>query len=772
MPLFSYAALRRWLGDETSFPACISVVKGESKTDCQINTPASESVVGVVPMPTDVYIIDTKPAGFKIYFNLKSSELTENKELMLGIYKLEESTTECYIYNFSQCDHRQTRIIFDCFNNLSHGNMYTVAIRALLSGSTMDSTFTRTIVSISPGNWTTTITVHSSIDNITGSFIMADDTFGFTSYNVKIEHSTKATRQNTYIFAITSNKDSDVYHNMDATFYYVRDQVDTFKLHFEVYNLKPGSYQMGVKPSPPRSCTHVGTCKYSYSDTFVIRDDPCRKSICDRNMHCALTDNGASYNCVCDNGFTLMNDTCTYDDPCLGVICDSNMHCELTDNGASYNCLCDDGFTLMNDKCTNDISCYNASCGSKMHCELTGDGNGRNCVCDSGFILKNGQCVSESSVELALAATLGTLVAIAFAIAMFILMYRKKNIGQKSQNENQQIVPGLNPDSSSDRYDKLSHICGTLIRCTPTGQPRILLLCSNDNENHMIVVGLLARFLQDECACSVIYPEWHYPEIARLGPVQWVCDQVQKASKIIFVMSEGVERIWRGQLADAEFDAIGLCSATNVSNTMLSIAINLMCADISHDDGKSRRGNYIYVTLPYSVGTIIPDPIKMLGSCYRVPEDVESLYLKLYDLSERSPTTYKREVLSLKQRLEKGDLGIKLMNAKNHLCVHLSDDAVAGKIAKSSEDPISLRTSVDDIAMPITAPHSTYSHPSPGSFVINHANIDQQTVCCDHDVDIYQRIDDFTYYADSDSSETSSLGIKAKMVNFPSQGCS
>ncbi|XP_077869079.1 uncharacterized protein LOC102807786 [Saccoglossus kowalevskii] len=101
----------RNLGDETSFPACISVVKGESKTDCQINTPASESVVGVVPMPTDVYIIDTKPAGFKIYFNLKSSELTENKELMLGIYKLEESTTECYIYNFSQCDHRQVVLL-------------------------------------------------------------------------------------------------------------------------------------------------------------------------------------------------------------------------------------------------------------------------------------------------------------------------------------------------------------------------------------------------------------------------------------------------------------------------------------------------------------------------------------------------------------------------------------------------------------------------------------------------------------------------------------
>nr|XP_006817777.1 PREDICTED: uncharacterized protein LOC102809410 [Saccoglossus kowalevskii] len=287
---------------------------------------------------------------------------------------------------------------------------------------------------------------------------------------------------------------------------------------------------------------------------------------------------------------------------------------------------------------------------------------------------------------------------------------------------------------------------------------RVMLLCSNDNDHHMKIVLLFAEFLASDCDCHVVFAKFYEVEIAELGIMHWVCYQFEKASKIIIVMSDGVDRIWRKEplLHRNDFQE---SSARNICNNVLSVALNL----ISHGDVISGSDKYVYITLSDSRNQEIHTPIKVFGTHYRMPRDADSLYINLNRLPGRSLGRHGKR--HLKTKLKKALNGINEEFVTQKHCAMdtytfpsnpecsipapperrvTSDRSDCHLYINHSEQIMSENT--DDVAM------DTTSLRCPGYHTDNN-NIELG----------------FRYYPDDECDRFSSLGGLAMQMNFPSQ---
>ncbi|CAH1796302.1 unnamed protein product, partial [Owenia fusiformis] len=102
--------------------------------------------------------------------------------------------------------------------------------------------------------------------------------------------------------------------------------------------------------------------------------------ICTNNSQCV--NNVGSFECRCDAGFMLINNTCVDVDECAtGATCDIAGGATCVNTIGSYTCICAANCTDI-DEC-NNTSSINTSCDPNATCNNTN--GGYTCTCNEGF---------------------------------------------------------------------------------------------------------------------------------------------------------------------------------------------------------------------------------------------------------------------------------------------------------------------------------------------------------------------------------------------------
>ncbi|XP_070559433.1 uncharacterized protein [Ptychodera flava] len=619
-----------------------------------------------IPKPATV---QTDNSAATVSFTISSSDMRWVKGIQIAVMNEDgrggshypQGLIKCLTFNVTGFEaHYAGQITwhFGHFENLITGR-YTFLVRALPSGenkriSQQVYTGTRT-----PGNqpppqasWQTLINITTDYQTVTGYFLKAPDEFQFTEYfiSVSIGHSSKFPGLIKEEFLTRYEGREVAYSGMTLTYHRSAGCNQVVQFTFENIPVNIKKYEIRIQPKPDAMCGD-NTCLFSRSRKFTVRENPCSTDKCGEHGRCDTVDQHGGYRCLCDVGFHEINKTCT-ENPCFTGKCAEHGQCEIVeltdgvDHGTGFRCKCDVGYREINNTCVAHTT--DTKHGSEAPSQKTAVNSVTVAVHE---IPQGGKEIWKLTIYIAI----GTVIALILGLLVLHLYRRRRRSSSMLSLSNEK--PAENGDVS--------------VTCTPLSpgrNPNIFILYKDDCRQHTLVVDSFARFLAAKCGCNVNLGLWEENDIAIEGITTWLFRQFTETDKIVVVASKGTRLCWEQGLAKNKTEG----SFGFVDRGCFIPALNIISQDFAGSDSE-RRGKYVTVVFDYSSESDVPEPLRSMGSRFKLLAQFERFYLSLRNVPEMSATsTY--VVPDISTMLEHSKEGVALRKAVHNMKNLIADD--------------------------------------------------------------------------------------------------
>uniref|UniRef100_A0A8C5N444 SEFIR domain-containing protein n=1 Tax=Leptobrachium leishanense TaxID=445787 RepID=A0A8C5N444_9ANUR len=170
------------------------------------------------------------------------------------------------------------------------------------------------------------------------------------------------------------------------------------------------------------------------------------------------------------------------------------------------------------------------------------------------------------------------------------------------------------------------------------GDPKVWLIYSADHKNYVNVVIKFSDFLRQEWGIEVILDLVDSSDIAKHGPMQWVCRQKKKMDdqngSILVLCSHGAQEKWKAKQTLDSHDITVRKDTDRLLGDLFTAALNIIAPDFQKGSHKER---YI---VGYFEGLSNSDDIPSLFvNChpYNLMRDLQDVYFRIHKIERYHP---------------------------------------------------------------------------------------------------------------------------------------
>ncbi|XP_063952735.1 uncharacterized protein LOC129257594 isoform X1 [Lytechinus pictus] len=295
--------------------------------------------------------------------------------------------------------------------------------------------------------------------------------------------------------------------------------------------------------------------------------DPCHSNPCDKYSTCRHNEDFEP-ECYCTEGITCIVDECHVEElehsNCITLATCEESSLDLSTGWKHHDCKC--RYEVINGtNVTNvcpDGGCDERTCDENVNCNYIDMPGGirYNCSCAPGYTFNTvGKCEKDQKPYLWMIVVVAVVLVVVALIVGFRYIIKSKpqetcgkKIPYSDDISTSPPEPNLNnhPHDESPEdprpYERVPDAHAWESAECASNQPdkRILIISTEETEEHRNVVYKFAIFLKTHAGLLPIVPSQHINEIHKLSLETWLSEENRQAFKVLFICSEGMQRRW------------------------------------------------------------------------------------------------------------------------------------------------------------------------------------------------------------------------------------